>query len=295
MVNKLKVSVSAFAIKRCETIDVFLTDVETAVKEAKEAGSAVLLLPEFLAMGLLWSHPEAAMVDNTQVAAFYRTVFNPLYDAYKDGMLELAIRHGVTIVGATYWHEVAGKAYNTSFVFNRDGSVLEQDKIHLTRGERAISTFGGDKVTVFEVDGVKCGMFVCYDVQYPELTRHFAEHGVEVLFVPALTETRGAWREWHSGHARALENQMYVCVSPLLGDLDIPNDYKTVCKGQAFIACPIDNRFKIDDGTYAAGIMNKAGLIHSTLDLELLRLSRAKGEVKQLTDRRPDVYQTLRK
>lgn len=293
MSNSLKVSISAYTIKPARSLDDFLQDIETKVKEAQVAGSAVLVLPEFVGMGLLWSHDQAATVDNTTVAAFYRTVFNPLYDGYKLGMSALAQRHNVTIVGATYWHEVDDKAFNTSFVFRPDGTVLEQDKIHLTRGEKAINTCGGSALNVFEIEGVKCGMYVCYDVQYPELSRHLADQGVEVIFVPTLTETRGAWREWHSGHARALENQMYVCVSPLLGALDIPNDYRTVCIGQAFVACPIDNRFKIDDGTYASAEMNTEALVHTVLDLDLLRLSRAKGEVKQLTDRRPDVYEKL--
>lgn len=293
MSDQLKVSVSAFPIKRCESLDDFFQAVTQYVSDAKAAGSQVVVFPEFLGMGLLWSHPQAEMIDNTQVAGFYREVFNPLYEGYKSRMAALAQDQNIWIVGATYWHEVNGKAVNTSFAFSPDGAVLEQDKIHLTRGERVIDTCGGNAIKAFDIGGVKCAMIVCYDVQFPELTRHFATEGVEVLFVPTLTETRGAWREWHSGHARALENQMYVCISPLLGALDVPNDYKTVCKGQAFVACPIDNRFKIDDGTYAAGEMNAPGLIHASLDLELLRLSRAKGEVRQLTDRRPDLYEQL--
>lgn len=293
MSSSLKVTIAAYTIKPCGSLDEFLHDIETKVKEAQVAGSAAIVLPEFVGMGLLWSHDGAASVDNSTVAAFYRAVFNPLYESYRVGMSALAQLHNLTIVGATYWHEVDGKAFNTCFVFKPDGTVLEQDKIHLTRGEKAINTCGGDVLSVFEIEGVKCGMYVCYDVQYPELSRHLADRGVEVIFVPTLTETRGAWREWFSGHARALENQMYVCVSPLLGAMDIPNDYRTVCQGQAFVACPIDNKFRIDDGTYASAEMNTEALVHTVLDLDLLRLSRAKGEVKQLTDRRSDVYEKL--
>lgn len=293
MANTLNVSITAFPIQRYAHFNEFKRHVESFIGKASAAGSKALLLPEFSGMGLLWTDPRAESIDNLQVSQFYREVFNPLYKQYEDTLSSFAVRFDITILGATIWHEVDGKGVNTAFVFSPDGSVYHQDKIHLTRGERAINTCAGNKLLPFEIDGVKCGIVVCYDVQYPELTQHLAEQGVEVLFVPALTETRGSWREWHSAHARALENQMYVCVSPLLGPLDIPSDYRSVCRGQAFIACPIDNRFKIDDGTYAKLEMDEAGLLHSSLDLDLLRLSRQKAEVRQLMDRRPDFYKEL--
>lgn len=295
MSDELKVSVAAFAIQRYSAFSEFAEHVERFVVEAKAAGSRVLVLPEFLAMGLLWTDPEAADIDNSKVAAFYRKVFNPLFGFFKQMMAGLAEQHEIYIVGGTYWHEEDGKGLNSGFVFRPDGTHLRQDKLHLTRGERAIQSSAGETLSAFEIDGVKCGTFVCYDVQYPELTQYLVAQGTEVLFVPTLTEVRGAWRSWYSAHARALENQMFVCVAPLIGNLGIPNDYPIKSTGEAFVACPIDNRMKVDDGTYALSDFAEGGegLIHTTLDLAALRLSRERGEVRHLKDRRPELYKSL--
>ena len=294
MLEKLKVSVAVFEIRRYQKFQDFSAHVRTFVSDAKLAGSRVLLLPEFLPMGLLWTNSKAAEVTNETVSSFYREVLTPLYPEFIQTLSFLAEEYDIYIVGATYWHEENGAGYNSAFVFKPDGSFERQHKVHLTRGEKAIQTSASQTLNdVFEIDGVKCGLFVCYDVQFPELPLHFVSRGAEVIFVPARTEERGAWREWFSAHARALENQVYVCVSPLVGDLGIPQDYPVRCMGKAFVACPIDNRMSITDGTFAESELNEPGLLNIELDLVKLRLSREKGEVRHLRDRRPDFYSTL--
>ncbi|MBC8751689.1 MULTISPECIES: nitrilase-related carbon-nitrogen hydrolase [Paraburkholderia] len=288
----LPVSIASFGTRRYPTLAALGNHVETLARQAASAGSRILLLPELVSTGLLWTDPDASRVDNAGVGAFYRKVLTPMFGAYKQMMSALAGKHGLAIAGASFWHEEDGVARNSAFVFMPDGEILRQDKLHMTRGERAIQTHGGDALMSFDVWGVKCGLFVCYDVQFPELTQYLVREGVEVLLVPSLTEDRGTWRVWHSAHARALENQMFVCVSTLVGPMDIPNDYTSLLTGRAFVACPIDNRFKIGDGTYAVGAEGE-DLLNATLDLEVLRLSRSRAEVRQLTDRRPDLYERL--
>jgi predicted amidohydrolase len=290
--SELKVSISSFGTRRYPTLAAFGEHVTGLASQARSAGSTALLLPELTCIGLLWSDPEAPEIDNTRVAAFYRRVLTPMLADYCKLLSKIAADEQIAIIGASFWHEEDGIGRNSAFVFRPTGEILRQDKLHMTRGERAIATQGGENLLTFELDGVKCGLFVCYDVQYPELTQHLVRQGIEVLFVPSLTDARGTWRVWYSAHARALENQLYVCVATLVGPLDIPNDYKTTINGRAFVACPIDNRVKVNDGTYAVG---KEGedLLSTTLDLEALRLSREKGEVRQLRDRRADFYATL--
>jgi predicted amidohydrolase len=292
MKPELKISIASFGTRRYSSLKEFEGHVEDLAVKAKSAGSTVLLLPELTSTGLLWTHPEAASVTTKTVAEFYRRVLTPLVDEYCSALKALAIKHDITIVGASFWHEENGVGRNSGWVFRPDGAVERQDKLHMTRGERAISTSGGDNLTSFEIDGVKCGLFICYDVQFPELTQHLVSQGVEVLLVPSLTEERGAWRVWHSAHARALENQLFVCVSTLVGPLDIPSDYQSVASGRAFVACPIDNRFKVTDGTYALGSEGE-DLLNTSLDLETLRMSREKSEIRQLVDRRPVLYKGL--
>ncbi|WP_028216694.1 carbon-nitrogen hydrolase family protein [Paraburkholderia oxyphila] len=292
MKPEFKISIASFGTRRYGSLKDFEAHVEGLVEKATSAGSAVLLLPELTSTGLLWTHPDAASVTTKTVGEFYRRVLTPLVDDYCAVLAGLAQEYHITIVGASFWHEEDGIGRNSGWIFRPDGKVERQDKLHMTRGERAISTSGGDGLNSFDIDGVKCGLFICYDVQFPELTQHLVSQGVEVLFVPSLTEERGAWRVWHSAHARALESQLFVCVSTLVGPLEIPSDYQSVASGRAFVACPIDNRFKVADGTYAVGNEGE-DLLTTSLDLETLRMSREKAEVRQLIDRRPELYKAL--
>ncbi len=293
MTDQLTVAVTAFESRKYRSMGDLRTHLESELAQAKAGGSQVVVLPELLCMGLLWTDAGAELIDNRQVGAFYRRVLTPLLPEYLSLLRLLASAYQMTLVGASYWHEEAGKGRNSAFVVRPDGEVLRQDKLHMTRGERAIATEGGSSVLSFDVEGTKCALYICYDVQFPEVARHLVDHaGIEVLFVPSLTEARGSWRIWHSAHARAIENQLYVCVSPLVGPLDIPCDYKASLEGRAFISCPIDNRLQVLDGTYAC---NEAGqsMVIATLDLLKLRASRSKSEIRQLADRRLDLYRCM--
>jgi predicted amidohydrolase len=292
--DALPISIATFAIRRYPDLAAFVTHVDALAAEAAGAGGRLLLLPELACIGLLWGDPAAASTTVPEVGSLYRRRLTPLLQPYCDALLDIARRRDIVLAGATFWHEESELGLNSGFVAFPDGRLIRQDKLHPTRPEQAIGTAGGADLKSFEVDGIRLGLVICYDVQFPELTRHLVADGIEVLLVPSLTTERGYWRVRHSAHARAVENQLYVCVSPIVGDLGIPVDYPVRGVGGAFVACPIDNRFDIDDGTYARAAMNNEGLLHVSLDLARLRLSRAKSEIRQLADRRPDLYARLR-
>ena len=78
-----------------------------------------------------------------------------------------------------------GRVYNTACVFDRNGELLcAYDKTHLftPMGEDDYYTCG-DHLCCFTLDGVKCGIIICYDVRFPELTRSLALQGLDMLFV----------------------------------------------------------------------------------------------------------------
>lgn len=293
MTDALCLSIATPAIRRYADIAAFRVHIDGLAAEATASGSKLLLLPELTCIGLLWSDPSAAETKVSDVAELYRRRLTPLLEPYCAVLCDLARQYDLAIAGATFWHEVSGRGVNSGFVAFPDGTLLRQDKLHPTRPEQAIGTAGGETLRGFEIHGVRMGLLICYDVQFPELTRHLVADGMEVLLVPSLTTSRGYWRVRHSAHARAVENQIYVCVSPIIGNLGIPVDYPVVGVGGAFVACPIDNRFAIDDGTYARAAMDVEGLLHVRLDLARLRLARAKSEIRQLADRRPDLYARL--
>jgi predicted amidohydrolase len=288
-------SIATLGIQPYQGISDFRAHIAGLAQEAAAAGSALLLLPELTCLGLLWGDPRAGETTAAGVTALYRRRLTPLFDAYRAALSEIARSHDIVLAGASFWHEEGGQGLNTGFVAFPDGTLLRQDKIHPTRPEQAIGTAGGAALAAFDVGGIRMGMTICYDVQFPELTRHLVAEGIDVLLVPSLTTERGYWRVRHAAHARAVENQIYVCVSPIFGDLGIPTDYPVIATGSAMVACPIDNRFGIADGTYARGKTDEEGLLNVSLDLARLRLSRDKSEIRQRADRRDDFYQRLKR
>ena len=294
MTEALPISVATLAIRRYADVPAFRSHIDTLAAEAADRGSSLLLLPELSCVGLLWSDPEAGEATAAGVANLYRRCLTPLLRSYQEALREVAQRRKIALAGASFWHEEEGRGINSAFIAFPDGSMLRQDKLHPTRPEQAIGTVGGEALRAFEIDGVRMGLLICYDIQFPELTRHLVAEGIRVLLVPSLTTERGYWRVRHSAHARAVENQIYVCVSPLIGDLGIPTDHPVPGCGGAFVACPIDNRFNIDDGTYARATANVESLLHVPLDLARLELSRSRSEIRQLADRRPALYAQLR-
>ena len=97
-------------------------------------------------------------------------------DEVKSHIGTLAKQYGVNIVAGSVSNVRDGKVFNTAMVFDRDGEcIAEYDKTHLftPMGEDDYYTCG-DHLCRFELDGVKCGIIICYGVRFPELTRSLA-------------------------------------------------------------------------------------------------------------------------
>src|SRR5699024_10562612 len=102
---------------------------------------------------------------------------------------------------------------NTSYVFDRDGKLLhEYDKMHLVPmlNEPEFLIGGKQKGKVFELDGIKMGIVICYDLRFPELLRSLALQGAEVIHVVAQWPTTRKKHWKYLLHARAIENQCFV-------------------------------------------------------------------------------------
>ena len=123
--------------------------------------------------------------------------------------------------------------------------------------------------------------------------RSYGGGGRPVLFVPSLVSHRGYWRVRYATQARAQENQLYVCVAAIFGDLGIPEDLPLTCHGGSYVTCPIDNRFNIENGLFAEAPFDQEGVLTAELDFDLLKLSRERGEIRNVLDRRPELYKQL--
>ena len=92
---------------------------------------------------------------------------------------------------------------------------------------------GGERVKIFDTDAGKIGIMVCYDVEFPEIARMYADQGMQILFVPFLTDTQNGYMRVRScAMARAIENECYVAIAgsvgnlPKVNNMDIPKLYK---------------------------------------------------------------------
>lgn len=118
----------------------------------------------------------------------------------------------VNIVAGSIVNKKLSYLYNTSYTFNRKGEcIAEYDKTHLFSYMHEDDYFKkGEKVTTFELDGVKCGIVICYDIRFLELVRTLALQGIKILFVVAQWPVPRI-NHWEVlNQARAIENQIFV-------------------------------------------------------------------------------------
>ena len=190
---------------------------------------------------------------------------------------ELAKKYKVNIVAGSVSNVRDGNVYNTAFVFDRDGTcIAEYDKTHLftPMGENDYYT-GGDRLCGFSLDGVKCGIIICYDVRFPELTRNLALQGLDILFVVSQWPKERILHLRTLTTARAIENQMFVVCCNSCGTAD-----KTVYGGNSAIIDPFGK-------TIALAEENEE-IISATCDMQIL--SDIRGSIPVFRDRRPELY-----
>lgn len=123
-----------------------------------------------------------------------------------------ARRHGVWLLPGTMFEKREdGRIYNTAVVINPDGEIVAKySKMFPFRPyEAGISA--GTEFCIFDVPNVgRFGVSICYDIWFPETTRHLTSQGVEVLLNPVLTGTTDRDAEIAIARATAAQFQCYV-------------------------------------------------------------------------------------
>jgi predicted amidohydrolase len=149
---------------------------------------------------------------------------------------------------------------------------------------------GGDKVQVFDTDCGKVGILICYDVEFPELSRIYADQGMQILFVPFLTDTQNGYtRVRHCAQARAIENECYVAIAGCVGNLPKVNNMD-IQFAQSAVFTPSDFAFPTN-AIKAEATPNTEMVLVVDVDLHLLDELHHYGTEKDLKDRRTDLYQ----
>jgi predicted amidohydrolase len=182
------------------------------------------------------------------------------------------------------------KLYNVAYLCRRDGSWDVQYKIHITPNELTSWMFsGGETIKVFDTDAGKIGILICYDIEFPELGRIMAEQGLEILFVPFVTDTQNGYnRVRHCAQARAIENECYVAIAGCVGNLPRVSNMD-IQYAQSAVFSPSDFAFPTNTIVSEATPNTEMTLIVD-VNLDLLKELHVHGSVRNLKDRRTDLY-----
>jgi predicted amidohydrolase len=276
------------------SLDDYVMHVGGLVAQAADRGAKAVLFPELASTGLLAAIGDHRVTLET-VGHDYRERLPRFLDGIVQDLVRLASEHDVTIVGGSH-NRLAddGSLRNTAYVVHPDGRVESQDKIHLTPQEHELGTIGGDELLITNVGPFTAGVLICADIQFPELSRYLVDQGVNLIFCPSLTwNRRGVHRVRTGCEARAIENQLYVVMSPLVGSSGYPIDAPMHATGRALVTTPVDRTIGLNDGILAEAEGPDEQLVIAELDLDLIEASRAHPEAPGLALRRLDLFEKL--
>jgi predicted amidohydrolase len=277
---KVRISVVPFKAGAVSSFEDFAHHVTRLVEQAAAEEPDILVFPELFTAELLSFFEETEIIQKFARLTTYT-------DEYVSLFRSLARDKAFYIVGGSHLKEVEGKFYNTGHLFTPEGKVWEQQKCHLVPLERAW-TAPGDELKIFETEKVKFSILTCYDLEFPETSRLMSLRGADLLISPSATfDEQGYWRVRHCGHARCIEDQVYVVHCSLLGNVaGLP------LWGMASVLTPCDTGFPLK-GIAAESPLNEETLITTELETELLYENREQGTVTTLKDRRWDVLDAL--
>ena len=204
---------------------------------------------------------------------------------------KLACENGVYILAGSVPEKEDGKLYNTSYMFDRNGTIIAKHrKMHLfdidVKGkiyfkESDVLT-AGDEFTIAETEFGKIGIGICYDIRFPELARIMTEMGASILFYPGAFNMTTGPAHWELlFKSRALDNQVFcVGVAPALNEDASYHSY-----GHSIIANPW--------GDVIAEAGEKEELIIKEIDLS--EIKKIREELPLLKNKREDLYEIRKK
>lgn len=206
-----------------------------------------------------------------------------------------SISYNINIVAGSMPEIIDGKLFNVGYLCKRNGTVERYEKIHVTPDEAKVwGMQGGNELKVFDTDCGKVGVLICYDSEFPELSRILADEGMDILFVPFLTDTQNGYsRVRNCAQARAIENECYVAIAGSVGNL--PNVHNMDIQfAQSMVFTPCDFAFPTN-GIKAEATPNTEMILIADLDIDLLRHLHEFGSVRNLKDRRKDIFELRKK
>lgn len=190
---------------------------------------------------------------------------------------ELAKELKVNIIAGSVADKREEKVYNTSYVFNRLGeTVAKYSKVHLFGLMREWDYLErGKERCLFKLDGITCGLIICYDLRFPELTRRLTLDGAKIIFVPAQWPYPRLHPWMILNQARAIENQVYIVSANRVGE-----EGKAKFFGHSLVVDPLGEI--IYQGSEQEEI--------KVADLDLEKVDSVRKKMTCLEDRYEEVY-----
>ncbi|WP_088624579.1 carbon-nitrogen hydrolase family protein [Oceanicola sp. 22II-s10i] len=244
------------------------------VSEAAGQGADLLVFPEYGAMELVSIAGEATAADTQRAMTAVSGMMPDANALHRD----LAARFGVHILGGSGSVIDDGKFVNRAFFHTPTGQTGFQDKQIMTMWERdQMGVVGQSPLRLFDTALGKIAINICYDCQFPLLTRALRE--ADLILIPSTTEAAyGYWRVRIGARARALETQCVTVMSSTIGPYE-KLDLLATSHGGAGVFCPPDTGFP-SDGILASAPQNQPGWTYAEVDPAAIARVRATGVVR---------------
>ena len=272
----MKIAAAKYVIDAPRDFAAFAAKQRALLGEAARAGAELAVLPEYLSLELAAGQPPEERLD----LAASMAALQPLEPAWHALYSGLARELGLSIQAGTFLTATGdGRYRNRAWWYAPDGRRLFQDKLQLTGFEKQLGLIdGGDALKVFEAaPGVRAGIAVCYDCEFPLPVRAQYEAGARLLLVPSCTDTAaGATRVEVGCLARALENRFFVAKAVTAG-MARWSPALDVNTGEAALYAPMDHGLPAD-GLLARTRGSEAWAI-ADIDVAALEDGRTRAQV----------------
>lgn len=284
-VESVRIATCQLQARAVADFDEFMRHVAYFVDVASDYEADFIVFPELFTLMLLSSEEEElSPIEAIETLSRYTP-------RIRERLSEMALAYNINIIGGSHPTRMDdGDIHNVAYVCLRDGSVHAQEKIHPTPNEAYWWNIkGGDTIDAIPTDCGPIGVLICYDSEFPELARRLVDEGARIIFIPFCTDSRqGYMRVRYCAQARAIENQCYTVLAGNVGNL--PNvGNMDIQYAQSCILTPCDFPFA-RDGIAAEATENVETLTISDVNLADLSWARAEGTVRNLADRRFDLY-----
>ncbi len=196
------------------------------IERAAACGSRVVVFPEAHLTGYYF--PDVLQLDSRDVKTALKQT------------CEAAARHQIWVIAGTLRKTQRGYL-NLAHVINPDGVVThEYAKTHMAGADEQRYCRPGNKLSLFEIDGVLCTLAICRDGRHPEVYRLPAMAGAQILFQPSCSSDSVEAVTWKRVSGRAQQpagpsTSIFHCVANTIGESP---DGKQTSSGTSFIRTP---------------------------------------------------------